>query len=168
MSKTRVLLADDHAMLRSGLRLLINTQPDMEVIGEAASFDESIIKQFAIGCYRQPISMEAHSSDDKLQGIALYTDKTRRQFRILVLVFGSGKPFDQRYKDDGKNSSNQNSTSNLSKLYPATSQSCPKKVVIVVCLMTSTFASELESIQLPTMIASPDEITGSLFGRIEP
>ena len=39
-------------------------------------------------------------------------------------------------------------------------------MVIVVYLMTSTFASELESIQLPTMIASPDEITGSLLGQI--
>lgn len=38
MSKTRVVVADDHAVLRSGLRLLINTQPDMEVIGEAGSF----------------------------------------------------------------------------------------------------------------------------------
>jgi len=65
---------------------------------EAASFDDSIIKQFAIGCYRQPISMEAHSSDDKLQGIALYTDKTRCQFRISALVFGSGKSFEQDTK----------------------------------------------------------------------
>jgi two-component system response regulator NreC len=35
MVKIRVLLADDHALLRAGLRLLINTQPDMEVVGEA-------------------------------------------------------------------------------------------------------------------------------------
>jgi DNA-binding NarL/FixJ family response regulator len=33
--KTRVLIADDHAILRSGLRLLINAQPDLEVVGEA-------------------------------------------------------------------------------------------------------------------------------------
>ncbi len=32
----RVLIADDHAVLRAGLRLLINAQPDMEVVGEAA------------------------------------------------------------------------------------------------------------------------------------
>ena len=31
----RVLVADDHAILRSGLRLLISGQPDMEVVGEA-------------------------------------------------------------------------------------------------------------------------------------
>lgn len=31
----RVLIVDDHAVLRSGLRLLINGQTDMEVVGEA-------------------------------------------------------------------------------------------------------------------------------------
>jgi DNA-binding NarL/FixJ family response regulator len=35
MAKIRVLLADDHALLRAGLRLLVNTQPDMEVVGAA-------------------------------------------------------------------------------------------------------------------------------------
>ena len=94
---------------------------------EAASFDESIIKQFAIGCYRQPISMEAHNSDDKLQGVALYTDKTRCQFKHSTLAFGGGKSFEQRYEDDGKNSRNPNSTSNLSKLYPSTKPIMPEE-----------------------------------------
>lgn len=40
--KTRVLLADDHAVLRSGLRLLINSQDDMEVIGEVGTGEEVI------------------------------------------------------------------------------------------------------------------------------
>ena len=44
MHKTRVLVADDHAILRAGLRLLIDEQPDMEVVGEAASSDETIDK----------------------------------------------------------------------------------------------------------------------------
>lgn len=35
MSKLRILLADDHAVLRDGLRALVNGQPDMEVVGEA-------------------------------------------------------------------------------------------------------------------------------------
>jgi DNA-binding NarL/FixJ family response regulator len=34
--KLRVFLADDHAVLREGLRMLVNSQPDMEVVGEAA------------------------------------------------------------------------------------------------------------------------------------
>lgn len=36
MTKLRVFVADDHTLMREGLRLLIDRQPDMEVIGEAA------------------------------------------------------------------------------------------------------------------------------------
>lgn len=32
----RILVADDHAIVRQGLKLLIDSQPDMEVVGEAA------------------------------------------------------------------------------------------------------------------------------------
>ena len=32
----RVVLADDHAVVREGLKVLLNTQPDIEVIGEVA------------------------------------------------------------------------------------------------------------------------------------
>src|SRR2546428_10836426 len=35
-SRLRVLLADDHAIVRQGLKLLIDNQLDMEVAGEAA------------------------------------------------------------------------------------------------------------------------------------
>lgn len=44
MDKTRILLADDHAMLRSGLRLLLNAQPDLEVVGEASDGREAIAR----------------------------------------------------------------------------------------------------------------------------
>lgn len=37
MSKQTILLVDDHAMVRTGLKMLINAQPDMEVIGEAGN-----------------------------------------------------------------------------------------------------------------------------------
>ncbi|MCL6441343.1 MAG: response regulator transcription factor [Thermoleophilum sp.] len=37
-----VLLADDHAIVRSGLRMLIDRQPDMRVVGEAADGVEAI------------------------------------------------------------------------------------------------------------------------------
>lgn len=36
MSKIRVAIVDDHTVLRAGLKLLINGQSDLEVIGEAA------------------------------------------------------------------------------------------------------------------------------------
>lgn len=40
----KLLIADDHAMIRHALAMLINTQPDMEVIGDAASGNEVFVK----------------------------------------------------------------------------------------------------------------------------
>ena len=34
MNKLRIMLADDHETVREGLRLIINSQDDMEVCGE--------------------------------------------------------------------------------------------------------------------------------------
>jgi DNA-binding NarL/FixJ family response regulator len=42
--KLRILLADDHKMLRDGLRLLLDAQPDMCVVGEAANGNEALLK----------------------------------------------------------------------------------------------------------------------------
>jgi DNA-binding NarL/FixJ family response regulator len=39
---TRILLADDHPILRAGLRTLIDAQPDMRVVGEASDGVEAI------------------------------------------------------------------------------------------------------------------------------
>ena len=44
MAKIRVLLADDHAVLRAGLKLLLSAQPDIEVVGEAADGGEAMAK----------------------------------------------------------------------------------------------------------------------------
>ncbi len=37
----RVLIADDHGIVRSGIRLLLDRQPDIDVIGEAADGAEA-------------------------------------------------------------------------------------------------------------------------------
>ena len=42
MPKLRILLADDHAVVREGLKALISSQPDMEVVGEAADGAEAV------------------------------------------------------------------------------------------------------------------------------
>lgn len=42
MPKIRVLLADDHAVLRAGLKMLVNHEQDMEVVAEAGTFGEAI------------------------------------------------------------------------------------------------------------------------------
>ena len=38
----RVLLADDHAMLRAGLKALIDAEPDLTVVGEAGNGEEAV------------------------------------------------------------------------------------------------------------------------------
>jgi two-component system response regulator NreC len=42
--RTRILLADDHAILRAGLAMLIEAQDDMEVVAEAADGVEAVEK----------------------------------------------------------------------------------------------------------------------------
>jgi DNA-binding NarL/FixJ family response regulator len=42
MSGIRVVLVDDQALFRAGIRMLIDSQPDLEVVGEAADGREGI------------------------------------------------------------------------------------------------------------------------------
>jgi DNA-binding NarL/FixJ family response regulator len=44
MSPIRILVADDHALFRNGLRALFFSVPDTEVVGEAATGDEAIAR----------------------------------------------------------------------------------------------------------------------------
>ncbi|MEZ4517108.1 MAG: response regulator transcription factor [Chloroflexota bacterium] len=44
MSDIDVLLADDHAVVRSGLRMLLESQPDMRIVGEAENGRDAIAK----------------------------------------------------------------------------------------------------------------------------
>ncbi len=40
--KIRVLLADDHALVRQGFRLILSAQPDIEIVGEAGNGRETL------------------------------------------------------------------------------------------------------------------------------
>ena len=42
MSKIRLILADDHDVVRSGLRMLLEAQTDMEIVGEAKTGREAV------------------------------------------------------------------------------------------------------------------------------
>ncbi len=44
MKKMRVLIADDHAIVREGLRTLMEDQPDIEVVAEATNGEEAVSK----------------------------------------------------------------------------------------------------------------------------
>ena len=41
-SRTRVVLVDDHAMMRQGLRSMLESYPDVEVVGEASNGEEAV------------------------------------------------------------------------------------------------------------------------------
>ncbi len=43
LNKLHVILADDHQIMREGLRLLINSQADMEVVGEAENGQAAVV-----------------------------------------------------------------------------------------------------------------------------
>src|SRR6266496_5168521 len=42
LMKTRILLVDDHTILRAGLKMMLNAQPDFEVVGEAQDGRQAI------------------------------------------------------------------------------------------------------------------------------
>lgn len=46
--RTRILLADDHAVVRNGFRFILSAQPDLEVVGEAAHGREAVESALAL------------------------------------------------------------------------------------------------------------------------
>jgi DNA-binding NarL/FixJ family response regulator len=45
--KTRILLADDHAVVRRGLRLVLDAEPDLEVVAEAGDGSDAVRRALA-------------------------------------------------------------------------------------------------------------------------
>jgi two-component system, NarL family, response regulator NreC len=42
MKRIRILLADDHAVVRQGFKMILGEQPDMEIVGEAGNGREAV------------------------------------------------------------------------------------------------------------------------------
>ncbi|HTI14578.1 MAG TPA: response regulator transcription factor [Dictyobacter sp.] len=82
--KIRILLADDHTILRAGLRMMLNAQPDMEVIGEAQDGRQAILEAQRL----QPDIILMDITMPDLNGIEA-TRQIKRQIpdvKILVLT----------------------------------------------------------------------------------
>jgi len=81
---TRVLLADDHAVLRSGLRLLLTSQNEYDVVGEASSGTEtlSLAEQVQPDLILLDLSMPALGGLDALPMLR----KLAPLARILILT----------------------------------------------------------------------------------
>ena len=87
---TRILLAEDHNTVREGIKMLVNAQPDMQVVGEAADGYAAIAKTREL----LPDLLVMDISMPELNGLKA-TEKLRQEFpdlKILTLT---------RHTDDG-------------------------------------------------------------------
>jgi CheY-like chemotaxis protein len=90
VNKLRILLAGDHKIMRGGLRMLVNAQADMEVIGEADNGSTAV----ALAQKLQPDVVIMDISMPELNGLKA-TEKLKGlcpDIKILTLT---------RHKDDG-------------------------------------------------------------------
>ena len=84
MTATRILIADDHPLVRSGMRALLSAAEDMEVVGEAATGEEAV----TLAARVQPEVIVMDLAMPGINGI----EATRRivqanpQIRILVVT----------------------------------------------------------------------------------
>jgi len=81
-----VLLADDQALVRSGFRMLVETQPDMEVVAEAADGGEAVAE--AMRTRPDVVLMDVRMPHvDGIEATRTITDPgTRLDSRVLILT----------------------------------------------------------------------------------
>jgi DNA-binding NarL/FixJ family response regulator len=81
--KTRILLADDHALVRRGLRLVLDAEPDLDVVAEAGDGAEAI--QLALGTEIDLAILDI--SMPRMTGLHAVAELRRRkpQLRTLIL-----------------------------------------------------------------------------------
>jgi DNA-binding NarL/FixJ family response regulator len=81
--KTRILLADDHAVVRGGLRLVLDAQPDLEVVYEASDGAEAV----ELGMSEDVDLAVLDVSMPRLTGLQAARELSQRrpELRILIL-----------------------------------------------------------------------------------
>jgi two-component system response regulator NreC len=84
VSKLRILLVDDHPIFRAGLRTLLNTQQDMEVVGEAGDGAEALarVRELAPDVVIMDITMPGMDGLEALRRMHV----ANLQSRVLVLT----------------------------------------------------------------------------------
>jgi DNA-binding NarL/FixJ family response regulator len=81
----RVLIADDHELIRVGLTRLVSAQPDLTVVGTAADGHEAV----AIAMSEHPDVVIMDLSMPRLDGVAATREITRLAPETRVLVLSS-------------------------------------------------------------------------------
>lgn len=89
--KIRVLVADDHAIVREGLCIMLGNQPDMEVIGTAANGREAI----RLVDEKEPDVVVIDISMPELNGIEAIQQMLPRHphMKVIVLSIHETKPY---------------------------------------------------------------------------
>ncbi|MDP1848564.1 MAG: response regulator transcription factor [Solirubrobacteraceae bacterium] len=80
-----VLLADDQAMVRAGFRMILESDPDMSVVGEAANGEQAV--DSARRLRPDVVLMDIQMPDlDGLQATRLITDDEASSSRVVILT----------------------------------------------------------------------------------
>lgn len=89
-SQIRLLLVDDHSVLRSGLRMLLNSHEDMEVVGEADSGEAALekVKELHPDIVLLDISMPGMGGISALQKI-----KEASKCKVLMLTMHADEEY---------------------------------------------------------------------------
>jgi len=82
MNKLRILVADDHEVVREGLRLLLDAQPDMQVVGEAGDGREACERAQAL----EPDVVVLDLSMPQMNGLQAAEQLKSQSPRVAVLV----------------------------------------------------------------------------------
>ena len=89
--RTRILLADDHAMVRRGLRLVLDAEPDLEVVAEATDGIEAL----ALGLREDVHLAVLDVAMPGMTGLQVARELSRRrpELRTLMLSMHDGEQY---------------------------------------------------------------------------
>lgn len=97
--RIRVFIADDHAVLRAGLRMLIDAQPDMQVVGEAEDGEEAVRRVVSL----RPEVALVDVSMPRLDGLEVVRrlQESAPQVRVLILSMYDDEGYLRRALEHG-------------------------------------------------------------------